>query len=315
MGKFNALDLMLQKNEDGQFTTTKIDIDKLIPDEDNFYKVEHLEELKEGIELLKGIQQNVIVKKINDNEYKILAGHRRCGAIRMLIEEGKEQYRQVPCSIYEGEDEKLLSIITNSTARILTDWELAEQTKRLRTLLEENNIKGDKRKILAKELNIAPSKIARLDNINNHLIPELKEKFKQEEINISSAYEASTLPEEKQKEVLEQYQEEGKITIKQVQEKKREIKHPSTILEEKPKEEEQTTNIVKVDTDTGEVIEPKSSLDINYNLIKDCNKDDLAYFICDHCKGGNFCDLAIACEGHNSHEICLSWLNMQAQKR
>ena len=314
---FNMFDLLDPTEDNENFKTVNINIDNLVPSKDNFYKIDNLEDLKKSIELV-GVQQNLVVKELENGKYQIITGHRRYAASKELVEEGKDQFKSLPCLIYQNKnnkDDELIFLFTNSTTRELTDWEKTKQAEKLKEVLAnyKGKFQGRKRDIIAQMLNTSPTQVARMDSINNNLIPGLQEEFKEDNLNISAAYEASTLPKEKQKEILEQYNEKGTITIKEVKEKKIEVKQDIP-----PIEENKIKNILEVDGDSGEILNiPRFK--INFEILKELTIDEMANFICSRCNGGNgcagFCDLAIECKYDNRHEICIKWLSLQAQKK
>ena len=63
-------------------------------------------------------------------------------------------------------------------------------------------------------LDVSPTQVARMESVSARLIPELTEEFRAGSIGISDAYDASTLPQEQQREVLEEYKHEGAEAIK-----------------------------------------------------------------------------------------------------
>ncbi|KFX54135.1 ParB/RepB/Spo0J family partition protein [Clostridium botulinum] len=319
MAKFNMMELLNNNSKENinvenkskkKFKTVPININELKPSDENFYSTENVVELKNSIELL-GLQQNLVVKKTNDG-YEIIAGHRRYKALKMLFEEGKKDFEYVPCKVESEKDalkDKLLLIITNSTARELTDYEKTVQAEKLKELLTEykkqEKIPGRVREIVADILNTSSSQIARMEGITNNLIPEFKEEFKEAKVNISAAHELSTLLEETQQVVFEEFKDKGQLSIKDVRAKKEELKRESVRSNDKhiEKSKEEVVNLPRFKT--------------NFEIVKDLTIDELAIFICSRCSGGNgyagFCDLAIECKGNNKYEICKKWLRTQAQ--
>ena len=151
------------------------------------------------------MKQQILVKKIGENKYRVIAGHRRRLAVLALVEEGKTQFEMVPCQIEDISDvaEKILLIHTNSTSRVLSDWEKVEQLRMLKELLTEykktNKIPGRMRELLAETLNISPTQVGRLETIDKNLVPEAKQALKNQEISFSKAVEIAKLPEAEQK--------------------------------------------------------------------------------------------------------------------
>ena len=206
------------------FNIKNIDIDHIVPAKENFYSVDDIENIKQSIELL-GIEQNLIVERIDRDNYKLVAGHRRYFASKALVEEGKEEFRILPCKIKsKSEDNTLLNkltmIMTNSTTRELSDWEKMQQSIEVEEIInqlkKENNIKGRTRDLLSEILNISSSQLGRYKAINNNLIDELKEEFKNNNINYSVAYKASQLTKEYQLKAFIKLQEEGSITTNDI---------------------------------------------------------------------------------------------------
>lgn len=214
MGKFNVLDILNtnsqnEKSINNDFKITMIDIDDINDSKSNFYDTEDIEDLVNSIEMF-GIQQNLIVKKIDNNKFELIAGHRRKLACLKLVQEGKEEYKKVPCIIESSNydiREKLLLICTNSTARVLSDYEKVEQVKQLKELLieykKEHKLPGRIRSLVADTLNISQTQVARMDSIANNLSDNFKNELKEDKINISTAYEISGLDKNKQKEIYE----------------------------------------------------------------------------------------------------------------
>ena len=214
----------VNKNEEEEmktlnFNIKNIDIDHIVPAKENFYSVDDIENIKQSIELL-GIEQNLIVERIDRDNYKLVAGHRRYFASKALVEEGKEEFRILPCKIKsKSEDNTLLNkltmIMTNSTTRELTDWEKMQQSIEVEEIInqlkKENNIKGRTRDLLSEILNISSSQLGRYKAINNNLIDELQEEFKNNNINYSVAYKASQLTKEYQLKAFIKLQEEGSL--------------------------------------------------------------------------------------------------------
>lgn len=233
MGKdFNLLDILgndkKTKRKQKSFVIEYVDIDLIEPSKNNFYSVNDVEELKGSIQLY-GLQQNLVLRKKVDNDmYELISGERRLTALKALVAEGHEEFKSVPSKVeYEIDDVKaeLLLILTNSTARTLSDYEKIQQATKLKSLLQELKKRGIKlpgrlRDIVAETLDISPSQVGRMDSINNNLSDEFKEELKENNINISTAAELATLPEEKQAEVYQEYKEKGNLEIKDVKQAK-----------------------------------------------------------------------------------------------
>lgn len=247
--------------KENKFEVTSISVYNLIPSEENFYSVENITELKDSIEMF-GIKQNLTVKAVEDGKFVVISGHRRRLASLALAEEGKKEFEFVPCTIENDLDyikEQLLLITTNSTARQLSDWEKTQQAEKLKSLLEEYKTKeklpGRVREIIAKILNTSSTQVARMDSISKNLTEKFKEEFKEEKINISTAYELSTLPEEAQKDIYIEHKESS-ISLNDVKEKKAEIK--AAVIEEHT--EETSKDVLGEDMKIGEAEKTKGEV-------------------------------------------------------
>lgn len=239
MGKFNLNQLlntasMAESGAAGSeeirrppLKVVSLNIHDLVPSSGNFYSVESIEELKTSIELF-GVMQNLTVKPLDNGKYEIISGHRRHKACAELVAEGKTEFEYVPCGIQAERDEikeRILLIMTNSTARELTDWEKMKQAEELRknfeALKKRENLPGRVRDLVAEALGTSSTQIARLSAIDNNLTPEFKEEYKEGRIGTSAAYELSGMSEEQQKQAFSEYQEKGGVSINEVKEQKR----------------------------------------------------------------------------------------------
>lgn len=97
----------------------------------------------------------------------------------------------------------------NIFSRRLSDWELTEGVAEFKKYLiaakesGEVQIEGKMRDYIASAVGVSTGKAAQMESITNNLCEEGKEAFKNGEMNFTTAYETSRLPEEKQKEVIE----------------------------------------------------------------------------------------------------------------
>lgn len=331
MSGFNMLELLNNSSEENEnkktervikFKTIQINIDDLIPSEENFYSTdeEELKNLKDSIEIF-GVQQNLVVKKLDNGKYEIIAGHRRYLALKRLVEEGKQQFVHAPCKVENEEDsikDKLLLLITNSTARQLTEWEKTQQAERLKALLIEykkkEKLPGRVREIIADILNTSSTQIARMESISKNLTEEFKQEFKEDKVTISAAYEISKLDQDQQEDIFKDYQDKGNISIQDVKQRTE-----TEELNQATNETSENLEIINkeiVDKTTGEIVQqviPKYFNKTVFERIKDMTIDEMADFFCSNCKGGEgyagFCDLAIMCTSSNKHKTCVKWLD------
>ena len=204
------------KADEGRAVLKYIDVDDLVPSEDNFYSMSAIDELAGLIELSGGVKQPGLVVPLGGGKYKLLSGHRRRLASLQLVKQGKEAYRKMPCMVEDmGRDverdaeadelraiDEAILLITTNGQREKTDWDKVQEATRLRALLDRKRqfekIPGETRKLIAEQLGTTPAQVGRYDSIEKHLIPTLKGWLEKEKIGISVAYELSMLPEEVQ---------------------------------------------------------------------------------------------------------------------
>lgn len=189
---------------------TQIPIDQIDTNEKNFFSVEDVEDLKDSI-AMKGILQPLLVTKAGDR-YRIIAGHRRHKAAAMAAAEGNDNLLSVPCVVLPEMSEAMewaLLIQTNTTARELSYSEkmkAAQQMKSTLVQLKEEGVRitGKLRDIVAEQLEISRTELARMDVIEKNLIPEGKDLLKKGVLSASSAYAMARTKPECQKELIDQ---------------------------------------------------------------------------------------------------------------
>ena len=66
----------------------------------NIFNKEEIESLADLIEAAGEVIENLSVSKSDTDEYRIIAGHKRCEACRLLVEErGLKQFEFLPCIV------------------------------------------------------------------------------------------------------------------------------------------------------------------------------------------------------------------------
>ena len=263
--KFNLTELLNQRSKeaaqsekempDAANTIEKkekmyIDIYDIAPSQENFYDVETgIEELKQSIELV-GLIEPLVVTPIKVNpgdvipcdgkqKYRLISGHRRRLAIRRLVNEGKDRFRMVECSVRDTQENdedrimnRLMMIMANGY-RDKTDWERMTETIETERLVlelkEKMDIAGRTRDLLAEILKSTPTQIARYKAISKNLSWNLLEKFKENKIGVSAAYEASGLKPEYQEKAVELLEQKGELQIGDIKKLKLEEKEHEQI--------------------------------------------------------------------------------------
>ncbi|MBR2087268.1 MAG: ParB N-terminal domain-containing protein [Oscillospiraceae bacterium] len=90
-----------------------IDVDELHESPDNFFAIEHTEELADAILGQGGVKDNLLVVPMKSGGYEIVSGHRRTAAVKLLLERGESISRYLPCLVqnYWDEDDKRMDMI------------------------------------------------------------------------------------------------------------------------------------------------------------------------------------------------------------
>ena len=196
---------------------TMIPIAELRPNGGNFYDTSNFEDLADSIEL-NGLLEPLCVFRRGQGtgSYVIFSGHRRFKALRLLYEKsGFEKWAEVPCIVYpdphDANRETVMLIHANSTGRVLSNWEKAQQARRLKEALVAMReggaeLPGRIRDLVAEEMQMSASKLARLEAIGNNLTEvRFAAAWREGRLNESVAYELSKLPKERQKEAWDEY--------------------------------------------------------------------------------------------------------------
>jgi len=189
---------------DGREQIEYIDIGQIESDPDNFYNLVQLEELASNIAVV-GLQQPLRVRTSETDPKKVVvvSGHRRQAALKLLIKEGREDLREIPC-IRERVTgsaalQELRLIYGNSDTRVLSSAELAKQAERVELLLyqlkeEGFEFPGRMRDHVAQACRISAPKLSRLKVIRENLIPEYMNLFEKDKLPEQTAYALARLP-------------------------------------------------------------------------------------------------------------------------
>ena len=201
---------------------TMIPITELRPNGGNFYDTSNFEDLADSIEL-NGLLEPLCVFRRGQGtgSYVIFSGHRRFKALRLLYEKsGFAKWTEVPCIVFpdphDANRETVMLIHANSTGRVLSNWEKAQQARRLKEALVAMReggaeLPGRIRDLVAEEMQMSASKLARLEAIGNNLTEvRFAKAWREGRLNESVAYELSKLPKARQKEAWDEYMRCGR---------------------------------------------------------------------------------------------------------
>lgn len=213
------------------FKVEYIDIKNIKRNEKNFYDIVNIDELAEDIKM-NGLNHNLVVRKLDDNNYELISGERRYTALSKLVKEGNKIFALVPCKVIEVNDidDEIILIQANAQTRELTEKEKLEQISKLNTLYKTKKANGEKvpgriRDIIAKDLNLSPTQVGRYERVNNNLIPELKRLLEEGNLTVANASEFASLSEENQKVILEIVNNQVKLNKEEAIKLKNDLKN------------------------------------------------------------------------------------------
>lgn len=167
-----------ESGTEGRDQIEYIDIGLIDSDPSNFYELRDIPDLAGDIETV-GLQQPLLVRPGEDGHVMLISGHRRRAALQLLVDEGKERFRQVPCIRKTGGNAlvyEMQLIFANAHTRVLTNAEIGRQAARLEEIfyqLKEQGYEFPGRMIdhVAEACNIKRAKLGRLKKIEAHLAP------------------------------------------------------------------------------------------------------------------------------------------------
>lgn len=217
-----------------RFRTKDISIFKMYRNDMNFYSVEQIEELAGDI-LMSGLKQNLelVYAPCEKGEYRIVAGERRWEALKYLVSKGYKEFEIATSKLTtpQDDDEEQVEIIIANAYRTKSITDMMEEEMRLKASLERMRSAGRKvkgydlqsgrlRDVISSMLHISKTKVAQIEAVNNHLIPEWKEELKRERLTFSAAYELSGMSTDEQRNALGKFIDYGELTHKDIKDMK-----------------------------------------------------------------------------------------------
>lgn len=185
-----------------------IALEDILGNRSNFYKLSDLDPLADSI-AMEGLQQPLVVTPFAEKpgKYLLISGHRRRAAIEKLVKDKanpREDLRLVPCLVRTYASPamaELQLILANSTARVLTNAEIAKQAEKLELLLyqlkeEGYQFPGRMRDQVAAACKVSAPKLARLKVIREKLTCDFMYLFEKDKLPEQTAYALARLPAE-----------------------------------------------------------------------------------------------------------------------
>lgn len=238
--KFNLAEFVKAESVSDSDTMeiTMIPVTRIRMNPRNFYEPADVGDLVDSI-AMNGLMDPIVVYKGSGILYTILSGHRRYAAIT-AIRGGKgheHDFDEVPCIVRpapaDTAREDILLIQANSTGRIRTAKDMAEEARRLTAAFtqlkkEGADLPGRVRDMVADAMGVSKSKVARIQAIEHNLaVPGFQAAYKKGELSEAAAYEISQMDREAQYRLLDRAVDDGldyaKLDIKGVQRLRRRV--------------------------------------------------------------------------------------------
>lgn len=217
---------------------------------------EEIAALADLIEADGEILQDLLVRKIDTDEYEIIAGHKRRRACRLLVEErGKESFAFLPCFVKDISNVKAeFQLYSSNGYHEKTEYEKMHELERMKYLLENYPEEFPQVKTgrivekLAKLLNMKRTTVGEYLTISKNLGEKGMEKFQNGELKKSAAVTLASLPETKQEELLDHGIVKNVDIQQKIQEEKSEKSREEQQTEEEPVgEKESVVKLIKPD--------------------------------------------------------------------
>lgn len=207
----------------GKFRTKDLPIDQLYRNQGNFYEIVEIEELA-GMILASGLLDNLVV--IYDptpaGQYRIVSGERRWEALKLLVSQGHTEFSVATCNVRAKKtpEEETIDLIAANSQRVKSIGDQLQEYTTLKKTLETMRDNGQKlagydltsgrlRDVIAAILNKSTTKIAQIERITGHLIPELKGLLDTGDLKFSAAYALAGMDEDDQRAAFERAQATG----------------------------------------------------------------------------------------------------------
>lgn len=271
MDILNGTSLAQMRNAEN-YQDILLNISEIVITKHNKYSMDELQEMATGI-LMDGLQEPLIVARV-EGDYWLVSGHRRIAGIEILLSEGYEEFKNIPCRYKDMTETefRIALLIGNVFNRRMTDYDLMMQAKEWKEVLtqarKEGLLKLDKgervRDYVAVIMGESAGKIGALEAINNNATKEVKEQFRNGNIGITAAGAVAALTEEQQKEIAAQAAAGHDIKTEEI----KIIAEEEKTRKKRTAEERQRIQNVS-DTDTSE--EEKSSAEKLHLLKMLCN--------------------------------------------
>lgn len=208
---------------------------KLMKNEKQYCDAKDMDEIEGLADIIEAdgmVLQDLLVKKIDSDEYKIIAGHKRHAACKLLVEErGKKEFEFLPCFEQNISDiQAEFQLYSSNCHHEETPYEIMHKLERMQYLInnypeEFPEIQGGRMvDRLAKKYNLSKSTVGEYLSISKNLGDTAMDEFERGEIDKSAAVTLASMPEENQNQALAK----GFKTDKKLKAYKKEVLEPTS---------------------------------------------------------------------------------------
>jgi len=242
-----GLGALLSPNKDNRNNVNKIEISKISPNKKQPRKNFEEKEIKELSNSIKnqGLIQPLVVRKISNDSYEIVAGERRWRACQIA------GLHEVNCVIMNISEEKVyeLALVENIQRENLN---VVEEAKAYKNLMQTNKLKNEE---LSKKLGKSPSHISNLIRILE-LDQEIHQMIIDGKISMGHARALIGVPDavEKAKEIIKK-----KLSVRDVE------KSTSGFKQKRKKQSGKDPNITDLEKELSDKIGLKTEIEFNEN--------------------------------------------------
>lgn len=208
----------------GKFRTKDLPIDQLYRNQDNFYGIVEVEELA-GMILTSGLLENlaVVYDPTPEGQYRIVSGERRWEALKLLVSRGHKEFTVATCNIRakRSHEEEMVALIAANSQRVKSIPDQIMEYKTMKATLETMKATGQTlegydlesgklRPVIADILRKSETKLAQIERIDTHLIPELRALLDTGSLKFSAAYALAGKDEDDQRAAYQRATETGR---------------------------------------------------------------------------------------------------------
>lgn len=285
LGNLNPTNLAAGMNNQRWGKVIYVSPSMIIPNPKNKYEIVDIDDLADNIAVF-GVLQPLLVKgPFPDKTYMLLGGERRWTAINKVLQtdpEGAKKLANIPIVVYgpANMDEVDEEIIIRETNRLVRDmnkynvqdiWELNDLYKKKRERgddVPENIIKH-----IAEKMGIGVRQTQKIISIDEHMIPEMKDKIGENGLTINKASKIAHLPKEKQEEIHKIMKEQGKIDMETIQEIERRDEQDTYIDIPVPDKDDIPEEVFLNTTNHSADIEEENSIEDSVTVVSDSSEN------------------------------------------